>query len=146
VDPETETGAETLRTQGSCLCGAVRFEITGPLRGSLACHCSQCRKTSGHYWSATRCLLQDLHFFNEEGLTWFRSPDQARRGFCRHCGASLFWQVDGGEHISIGSGTLDLPTGLRTLGHIFVKDKSDYVDIASGSPQWSEDRDQPPVG
>lgn len=131
--------------QGSCLCGAVHFEVHGPLRDSLACHCSQCRKTSGHYWSATSCLRSDLHFLNEEGLRWFASSGSARRGFCQHCGSSLFWQQTGSDRMSIGSGTLDGPTGLRTVGHIFVQDKSDYVEIASGLPQWREDRDQPPI-
>jgi hypothetical protein len=131
---------------GACLCGSVRFEIHGPLRDSLACHCSQCRKTSGHYWSATQCRLEDLHWVQDAGLTWFRSSERARRGFCRHCGSSLFWQLDGHGFISIGTGTLDGPTGLSTLGHIYVKDKSDYVDIAPGSPQWLADRDGPPLG
>lgn len=131
--------------QGACLCDSVRFEVHGPLRDSLACHCSQCRKTSGHYWSATQCRLEDLHWVQDGGLMWFRSSERARRGFCRHCGSSLFWQLDGDEHISIGTGTLDTPTGLTTLGHIYVKDKSDYVDIAHGSPQWSADRDEPPL-
>lgn len=131
--------------QGSCLCGSVRFEVHGPLRDSVACHCSQCRKTSGHYWSATQCRREDLHWVQDEGLTWYRSSSGARRGFCRHCGSSLFWQVDGAEHLSIGTGTLDTPTGLRTLGHIHVKDKSDYVDIAPGSPQWRTGRDEPPL-
>ena len=38
---------------GGCLCGAVRYEIRGPLRGVIACHCSQCRRTSGHYVAMT---------------------------------------------------------------------------------------------
>jgi hypothetical protein len=131
--------------KGSCLCRAVQFEVHGPLRDSLACHCSQCRKSSGHYWSATRCPREALHLVQDEGLAWYRSSAHAQRGFCRHCGSSLFWQLDGNEHISIGTGTLDTPTGLKTLGHIFVKDKSDYVEIASGSPQWHADRDEPPL-
>ena len=131
--------------KGSCLCGAVQFEIHGPLRDSIACHCSQCRKTSGHYWSATRCLREDLHMVQDEGLAWYRSSSQARRGFCRHCGSSLFWQLDDSEYISIGTGTLDAPTGLSTIGHIYVKDKSDYVEIAIGSPQWHTDRNEPPL-
>lgn len=140
-----QTGLLKPTTKGSCLCGAVQFEIHGSLRDSIACHCSQCRKSSGHYWSATRCLRADLHLVQDKGLAWYRSSEHAQRGFCRHCGSSLFWQLDDNDHISIGTGTLDTPTGLKTLGHIFVKDKSDYVEIASGSPQWHADRDEPPL-
>ena len=125
--------------RGSCLCGAVRFEVRGPLRDSIACHCSQCRKTSGHYWSATRAATADLHLLEDRGLAWYGSSAAARRGFCRECGSSLFWQPTGGSTTSIGTGTLDGPTGLRTRSHIFVADKSDYFDIEPGVPQWPQD-------
>lgn len=129
----------TPRATGACLCGAVRFRVWGPLRDSLACHCSQCRRSSGHYWSATRAATADLELTEQRGLAWFASSSAARRGFCRECGSSLFWQPTGGSTTSIGSGTLDTPTGLRTLGHIFTVDKSDYVDIPPGARQWPGD-------
>ena len=125
---------------GSCLCGAVRYEVHGAIRDSIACHCSQCRKTSGHYWSATSARLGDVRIQESGGLRWFRSSDHARRGFCQHCGSSLFWQPDGADTLSIGSGTLDTSIGLTTLCHIFVADKADYVDIAPGLPQWPHER------
>lgn len=120
---------------GSCLCGAVAFEITGELRPSVACHCTQCRKTSGHYWSATQVPDAQFNLTKDEGLTWYQSSESARRGFCRHCGSALFWQMDGEGATSIGTGTLDGATGLHTSKHIFVKDKGDYYDIADGLPQ-----------
>lgn len=120
--------------KGSCLCGAVRYEISGPLRPSVACHCTQCRKTSGHYWSATQVDAADLTITHDEGLTWFQSSTHAKRGFCQRCGSSLFWQMDGEDRVSIGSGTLDGPTGLHTAKHIFAKDKGDYYDITGDTP------------
>ena len=115
---------------GSCLCGAVSYEIAGPMRGSWACHCSQCRKTSGHYYSATQVDDADLRVHDPEGaLTWFRSSDTAERGFCNRCGSSLFWKPDDRARTSIGSGTLGLPTGLVTEKHICVEDKGDYYVI-----------------
>ena len=124
---------------GSCLCGAVRYEVRGPLRDSIACHCSQCRKTSGHYWSATRARTADLHLLEDRGLRWFRSSISATRGFCQHCGSSLFWRPEGADTTSIGSGTLDKTAGMTTLCHIFVAGKGDYVEIAPGVPQWPQD-------
>ncbi len=114
---------------GSCLCGGVRYELDEPLRDSIACHCTQCRKTSGHYWSATRVPLDRFRLVRDETLAWYRSSPGARRGFCRRCGASLFWRRDGEEAISIGSGTIDGETGIRTLRHIFVEDKGDYYTL-----------------
>jgi len=130
----------TSRCRGSCLCGAVRYSVHGALRDSIACHCSQCRKTSGHYWSATCARRSDITIEDADGaLRWYRSSDRASRGFCQHCGSSLFWQSDDADTLSIGSGTLDGPTGLKTLCHIYVDDKSDYVDIAPALAQWPGD-------
>ena len=125
---------------GSCLCGAVRYEVRGLLRDSIACHCSQCRKTSGHYWSATQAKTADLHLLEGRGLRWFRSSGIAQRGFCQHCGSSLFWRPDGADTTSIGSGTLDGPSGLKTMCHIYVADKGNYVDIAPAVVQWPQGR------
>jgi hypothetical protein len=63
---------------GSCLCGAVTFEVDGPLRPVIACHCVQCRKQTGNYMSATAARDSDLKLIEDRGLKWFRSSDTAR--------------------------------------------------------------------
>ena len=125
--------------KGACLCGAVTYEVVGPLQAAIACHCTQCRKTSGHYWSATQVLDAQLTITKDEGLTWFQSSERARRGFCSRCGSSLFWQLAGEGATSIGAGTLDGPTGLTTAMHIYVADKGGYYDLSDELPkldQW----------
>ncbi|MCA3574463.1 MAG: GFA family protein, partial [Aestuariivirga sp.] len=96
---------------GSCLCGAVSFEVHGTLRPVLACHCVQCRKQTGNYMSATACADKELVLTRDEGLTWFRSSAEAQRGFCRTCGSVLFWKADGSDTTSISAGAIDGPTG-----------------------------------
>jgi len=123
---------------GSCLCGAVRFEITGPMRPVVACHCSQCRRTSGHVWAATSVPDKALRLIRADGLRWYRSSDRARRGFCAICGASLFWKPDGEDRTAIAAGALDQPTGLRLDRHIFTADKGDYYDIADDLPRRAQ--------
>ncbi len=117
---------------GACLCGAVRYEVSGPLRQVVGCHCSQCRRTSGHYVAATAALREDLIVVHAEGLAWYRSSPQARRGFCRHCGSSLFWDGEGRDTMSIMAGTLDGPTGLSTVLHIYTEDAGDYYRWPEG--------------
>jgi hypothetical protein len=121
------------RVSGGCLCGAVGIEITGPLRPVVACHCTQCRRTSGHHVAATAARRRDLRVRGE--VTWFASSPAARRGFCATCGANLFRLADGSKSISIFAGCLDKPTGLDMWGHIFVTDKGDYYAIGDGLPQ-----------
>ncbi|MEP2137963.1 MAG: GFA family protein, partial [Erythrobacter sp.] len=117
---------------GSCLCSAVRFEVNGPLRPVIACHCVQCRKTSGHHVAATSALRSDVDVHGE--VTWFASSKDARRGFCSTCGSNLFW--DGpGVNLSIFAGTLDGSTGLELAGHIFCDAKGDYYEIEGDLPK-----------
>lgn len=123
---------------GRCLCGAVRYAVHGALRPVSYCHCSQCRRTSGHYVAATACNAEDLILLKDEGLRWYRSSPRAERGFCGECGSSLFWKPDHGRHISIMAGTLDTPTSLAADEHIFVADASDYYVLADGLPQFEK--------
>ncbi|MBL8576263.1 MAG: GFA family protein [Mesorhizobium sp.] len=121
---------------GSCLCGAVRFVATGPLRGVVYCHCSQCRKQSGHYYAATNVADADLSIDGAEKLTWFMASPYARRGFCSVCGSVLFWKHNESTETSVMAGAFDTPSGLRGEVHIFVADKGDYYDITDGLPQY----------
>ena len=85
--------------RGSCECRAVTFAVEGPLGPTWACHCSQCREASGHYWASTEVPNVQLKLIKDGGLKWYRSSEQARRGFCVACGSSLFWQEDGEDTI-----------------------------------------------
>ena len=131
------TGAKG-RATGGCLCGGVRYEVRGPLREVLACHCSQCAKTSGNFAAMTSCAKGDLILVEEESLGWYRSSEAAERGFCRRCGGNLFWKPALGDSVSITAGTVDPPTRLRISEHIYVGSKSDYYEIADGLPQKHE--------
>ena len=114
---------------GSCLCGAVQYVVRGPLRDVVNCHCSQCRRTHGNFAAYTAAAMADLTLTSSHGLKWYRSSAEARRGFCSKCGASLFWEPADKDYIAIAAGTLDVPTGLRTVRHIYVADAADYYTI-----------------
>ena len=113
---------------GSCLCGAVRYRVNGPLRDVVFCHCSRCRRTHGHFAAYTACAREDLDLIEARGLRWYEA-DERRRGFCGECGASVLWEREDRPTISIAAGTLDPPTGLRPSHHIFVEDAGDYYDV-----------------
>jgi len=102
--------------KGSCLCGAVTFEVTADLAPPDACHCSQCRKQSGHFWVSTEVPRQALTLHGAEQLTWFSASEKARRGFCATCGSFLFWDPIGKDKIGIAMGAFDAvgPAHLRS--------------------------------
>lgn len=118
---------------GSCLCGQVAFEAV-PDRHVIACHCSQCRKQSGHFWAATFAWHTDFRLLRDQGLRWYAASDQAQRGFCAGCGAFLFWQPAGEARISIAAGAFDGPTGLYIGESWFNSDAGDYYDPEGGPP------------
>jgi len=115
--------------KGQCECGKVSFTVNSPREAVTVCHCSQCRRTSGHLWAATRAPYDQVEFVNDEGLEWFASSDFAKRGFCRLCGSSLFYRMNDEDGVGIAAGCLDDASNLHVAKHIFVADKGDYYDI-----------------
>jgi hypothetical protein len=112
---------------GQCLCGAVRYSVTGRLRPVIDCHCERCRRFTGHHMAATSVFGADVAVVDPDGkLRWFGVPG-AEYGFCQACGGSLFWRADSTpEEVSICAGTLDPPTGLTTVEAWWVSQASDY--------------------
>jgi hypothetical protein len=121
--------------------------VRGPLRYVVACHCSQCRKTSGNFVAATGAEADRITLEKDATLVWFASSESAERGFCARCGGNLFWRrrSDPGGWLSIMAGTMDPPTGVRLMQHIFVADKSDYYDITDEAPQEPGDWHSPDI-
>ena len=112
---------------GSCLCGAVKFELEGEIPAPTACHCTQCRKHSGHYEASTDVPRNKLKIFGSERITWFLATEKnVRRGFCSTCGSSLFWDPVGRDWTAIAMGAFDTPTNTKLIRHIFVANKGDY--------------------
>ncbi|MGH2872753.1 MAG: GFA family protein [Solirubrobacteraceae bacterium] len=114
---------------GGCLCGGVRYTVSGPLRDVVICHCGRCRRTHGHAAAYTACATVDLELIERKTLRWYEADGRAR-GFCSECGASLFWRLAGSDSTSISAGTLDPPTGLRTVAQIFTDDRGDYYELS----------------
>lgn len=113
----------------------MTFTVDGDLPAPDACHCTQCRKSSGHYFTSTDVPKTALTVAGEDHLTWFQSSDKVRRGFCDTCGSSLFWDPIFHNWIGVAMGAFDGATGTQTHIHVFVAEKGDYYEIADGLPQ-----------
>ena len=122
---------------GGCACGGVRYAVHGPLRDIIACHCEQCRRTSGHFVAATACKRQYFELTSDATLQWYSAIPGYRRGFCNKCGSSLFFEETDGERVSIAAGSLDEPQGLKIAAHIFTAEAGDYYAIDPDTPSDS---------
>ena len=122
--------------KGSCLCGAVRFSVSGHLKDPDACHCNICRKWTGHYLVSTDIPREALIIEGQENVSWYQSSEKVRRGFCKTCGTNLFFDpVVETDWTAVSMGVFDGPTDVKTHIHIFVSQKGDYYDITDGLPQ-----------
>ena len=130
------------KTKGRCLCGQVQFEIYGKLRDIVNCHCSKCRKFHGNYGAYTNVKVENLKITEQKSLKWYKSTTDetpnVHRGFCSECGSSLFWHPKDQPNIAIAAGSLDSPTNLKTIGHIWCSQKTDYYKIEDHLPQFDE--------
>ena len=131
---DKESGANLL--SGSCMCGSVRYEACGKFRNIIGCHCTDCRKSSGHYTAATSVRPEDIKFLDSAGLAWYRSSASAQRGLCRECGSTLFWKPDIGDRVSIFVGTVDGAIDLPLSAHIYLVEKGTYYEISDHAAQY----------
>ena len=125
----TDGSTPGVRATGSCLCGAVRYEVTGTLRDVVECHCAMCRKTHGHIGAYTATPKGSMRLIEARELKWYKSSENARRGFCGECGGTLFFEPANKDYIAIAAGTLDPPTGLKTDVQIHCNSAGDHYTI-----------------
>ncbi|MBS1178902.1 MAG: aldehyde-activating protein [Proteobacteria bacterium] len=78
--------------KGACHCGSIRFELAVAPTSATACHCTQCRKQSGHFFASANLPKSAVNLSGSEHLAWYRSFEKVRRGFCARCGSWLFWE------------------------------------------------------
>ena len=122
--------------EGGCLCGGVRYRVTGLLRDITTCHCGECRRTHGGAAPYTACPDDQLELVADVGLAWIESPHSttnAVRGFCANCGSSLFWKAPDRDYTAIAAGSVDEPSGLHSVDHIWWDARADW-EVPDGLP------------
>ena len=127
--------------RGSCLCGAVRFEIRGPLGAMSHCHCSMCRKAHGAaFGTYARAKRRDFVLLSgADAVRGYRSSAKVTRTFCGTCGTTLQWITDDRpDEIDIAIGTLDDDPGVRPSLHIFTASKAPWYEIGDDLPRRAE--------
>ncbi len=125
-----------LTSKGSCLCGGVKFRTKGFHRQVSNCHCIQCMKTHGNFAAYTALKDLNVKFMNKRTLKWYKSSKKAQRGFCKKCGASIFFKMNKSDVISISAGVFDKSLKLKTFRNIFTKNRLKYYSLDSNIPKF----------
>ena len=124
---------------GSCLCGAIRYELTGPIRSAEYCHCGMCRKAHGTAFSSNgEVAAADFRWVAGADLvSAFASSAQRRKCFCRRCGSQLvIRRLDDPSTVAVTLGTVDSDPQVRPNRHVFVDSKAPWYRIQDGLPQF----------
>jgi hypothetical protein len=129
-----EQGRAVERIQGSCLCGAVMFEIHGPFPALYQCHCSLCRKQGGSVSNTGLIVAADrFQWINGEPLiTQWQKPSGFRSYFCSCCGSPVPNPLRDTGFIWVPSGLLDGDAALEIAAQLYVGSRASW-DRAQGS-------------
>jgi hypothetical protein len=123
---------------GGCLCGGVRYQLSGPVSNLCFCHCASCRRASGAPMVPWGTFVRENFRLTRGSLAEYRSSPAVTRGFCAACGTSLTYRHDArARDIDVTLATLDDPTLLAPQVHIWVGDKLPWVSINDGRPQFT---------
>lgn len=135
------------RIRGSCLCGGVRYEISGPLGPAGNCHCSMCRKQHGAAFRSRAGIdPAQFHWTKGEALvTFYESSPGTHRGFCSICGSPIVNRIEptavtggGVTRMGVQLGSLDDDPDVRPSMHAFVADKAPWFTITDDLPQFPQ--------
>jgi len=127
-----------LGVEGSCLCGEVRFVVEGDAKGFFLCHCSRCRKGTGSAHAANV-------FFDSAQLQWLSGGDGVEtfrlrstrhtRSFCKSCGASLPYELQGTKVVVVPAGSIDSGLQLRPQAHVSCASRASWDRELEHLPQ-----------
>ncbi|MEM0987833.1 MAG: GFA family protein [Pseudomonadota bacterium] len=145
--------------EGGCLCGAVRFRISGALHRTSHCHCGLCQKQHGAaFRTRARVAAKHFNFLQGEDLvTYYESSPGMYRGFCSRCGSPIVNRFgpeakavkkrpEALHQVGIALATLDGDPGVRAERHDFVASKAPWFEITDDVPQFATYEPPKPEG
>jgi hypothetical protein len=124
---------------GGCLCGAVRYEISGELSQMHFCHCQMCRRSHGTpFANYVAVYPRDIRYTQgEELISSYASSKSTARTFCSRCGSSLeFSPHTTPDETWIASGGFDGDPQIRPTFHIYVDSKAPWFEITDDLKQY----------
>jgi hypothetical protein len=125
--------------EGSCLCGAIKVELTGSIDSIIHCHCSLCRKNSGTAYATNGFINANEFNVNdpENKLTHFEFKKGRLRHFCSVCASPVFSSnTDNPTKLRIRLGILDTDIVERPISHNFVSSRANWDDLDAEIPKY----------
>lgn len=122
---------------GGCLCGRVRYRLTGELTNLCFCHCESCRRATGAPFVAWGTIPVSGFVVTLGELAVINTTKGVERGFCGTCGSSITYAHElRGSEIDVTLVSLDDPSEFEPASHIWVQDKISWIEIADNLPRY----------
>lgn len=118
------------RHDGGCLCGAIRYRISGTPTATNICHCRSCRLATGGPVAAFADLAPGQFTWTRGTPAFFASSPGVHRGFCPTCGSSLTYEsaaLPGEVHVLLA--TLDSPEALVPTQEVFAEERIPWMHL-----------------
>ena len=125
--------------KGRCLCGAVSYSANGVPPYVIECHCSQCRRQSGHRYAFVDGRISQSAIHGEDKVSWYSATRDGKRGFCSICGSTLFWKSDTDDFLAFTAASVDEPNELFMTHHAFASSKGCYYEITDDLPRRDDE-------
>ena len=124
---------------GRCLCGGIRYDVTGEITYAGNCHCAMCRQQSGSAFITAGFVDPDEFRWTqgEDLVARYESSPGSFRIFCKECGSNL-GTIEKGQVTMIFLGTVSGDPGVRPAEHIFVGSKAPWYEINDDLPRYDE--------
>ena len=124
---------------GGCLCGAVRYRVSGPPRALSLCHCRSCRLAAGAPSLAWAIFPEDQVAITAGTLATFESSPGVTRGFCGRCGTSLAYaRANRPGLFDVTTASLDDPNAFAPLKEIWTEERLAWVAPSLSIPQFAQ--------
>ena len=124
---------------GGCLCGAIRYRVTGPATATSLCHCDSCRRSTGGPSLAWAIFDQDKVEILSGELAVHRSSPGVERGFCAACGTSLTYARENRPGLfDVTTASLDDPEAFPPAIEIWTEERLSWVAPHPAIPQFAQ--------
>ncbi|NQW09033.1 MAG: GFA family protein [Alphaproteobacteria bacterium] len=139
-DPPSDPVTDDERLEGGCLCGAVRYTVTGPPAKSGLCHCGICRRETGGPFVAWGVWLRERFEDNGAATTAYSTSEAGIRRFCPTCGATVYFESRRNPNIAeIMLAGLDNPNRVVPGAHAFAASALNGLVLMDDWPRWPND-------
>ena len=131
--------AELDIASGRCLCGAIRYRVTGPPRSTSLCHCGSCRRATGGPSLAWAIFDEDKVEIVAGTLAIHASSPGVERGFCAGCGTSLTYaRANRPGLFDVTTASLDDPEAFPPAKEIWTSERLSWEAPNPDLPQFAQ--------